>query len=70
MEAVVLTLFLAQAVMPRRLAGTASALTLAGRSTLVLMSAMNFVLQSDFRWALMIPALLWLAGLVAYVVRG
>ena len=65
-----LTLFLARAVMPLRLAGTAWALALAGLSTVVLMSAMNFALHSDFRWVLVPPALLWLAGLAAYVVRG
>ncbi len=65
----VLTLFLAQVAMPRRLMGTAWVLALAGLSTVVLMAAMNFVLHSDFRWALVIPAVLWLAGLVAYVVR-
>jgi hypothetical protein len=66
----VLTLFLARVAMPRRLEGAAWALALAGLSTVVLMSAMNFVLHSDFRWVLLIPALLWMAGLVAYVMRG
>jgi len=66
----VLTLGLVRIAMPRRLPGTAWALGLAGLSTVMLMSAMNFVLQSDFRWVLLIPALLWVAGLVAYVRRG
>ncbi len=66
----VLTLFLARVAMPRRLKGAAWALALAGLSTVVLMSAMNFVLHSDFRWVLLIPALLWMAGLVAYIMRG
>ena len=65
----VLTLFLARVAMPRRLKGTTSALAVAGLSTVILMSAMNFVLLSDFRWVLVIPAMLWLAGLVAYVLR-
>ena len=56
--------------MPLRLTGTAWVLALAGLSTVVLMAAMNFVLHSHFRWALLIPVVLWLAGLVAYGVRG
>ena len=62
----VLTLFLVRLAMPRRLAGTAWALCLAGLSTVVLMSAMNFVLHSDFRWVLVAPALLWVVGVAAY----
>jgi hypothetical protein len=66
----VLTLFLARVAMPRRLPGTTWALALAGLSTVVLMSATNFALHSDYRWALVIPPLLWLAGLVAYPLRN
>ena len=63
----VLTLCLARVAMPRRLPGTAWALGLAGLSTVVLMSGMNFVLHSDFRWLLLVPVLLWLGGLVSYL---
>jgi hypothetical protein len=62
-----LTLFLARAAMPRRLPGTAWALGIAGLTTVVLMSAMNFVLHSDFRWVLVAPAVAWLIGVAAYV---
>jgi hypothetical protein len=31
------------------------------------MSATNFALDSDFKWLLLAPALLWLASLVLYV---
>jgi hypothetical protein len=55
----VLTLFVARVAMPQRLAGTAWALGLTGLSTVILMSTMNFVPHSDFRWILLIPALLW-----------
>jgi hypothetical protein len=62
-----LTLFLARAAMPRRLTGTALALCVAGLSTVVLMSAMNFVLHSDFRWLLLVPAVGWVLGVMAYL---
>ena len=64
----VLTLFLARIAMPRRLPGTASALGVAGLTTVVLMSAMNFVLNSDFRWVLLVPATAWVVGVAAYIV--
>lgn len=63
----VLTLFAARVAMPRRLAGTAWALAFAGLATVGLMSTMNFVLHSDFRWVLVVPAVCWAAGVVTYV---
>lgn len=64
----VLTVFVATVAMPPRLRGTSWAIALSGALTVVLMSATNFALYSDFRWLLLIPALVWLAGLVFYVV--
>ena len=63
----VLTLGLARIAMPRRLPGTSWVLGIAGLSTVVLMSAMNFVLHSDFRWMLAVPAAMWIVGVAAYV---
>ena len=63
----VLTLFVATVAMPLRLKETPWALGICGALTVVLMSATNFALHSDFRWLLMLPALVWLAGLVVYV---
>jgi hypothetical protein len=65
----VLTVFVAAVAMPARLKGTSWAIALSGALTVTLMSATNFVIQSDFRWLLLIPALIWLAALVAYVAR-
>ena len=31
------------------------------------MSATNFALDSNYRWLLLVPALLWLAGLLCYL---
>ncbi len=64
----VLTLFVATTVM-RPGQGTSWALALAGALTVGLMSATNFALHSDFRWVLLVPALVWLAGLAVYVAR-
>src|ERR1700693_1443114 len=63
----VLTVFVAAVAMPPRLKGTAWAIALSGALTVVLMSATNFALYSDFRWLLFVPALVWLAGLAAYM---
>ena len=63
----VLTMLVATTAMPLRSNGTAWAVGIAGALTVVLMSATNFALHSDFRWLLLVPALLWLAGLVVYL---
>lgn len=65
----VLTVFVANVAMPARLKGTAWAIALSGALTVALMSATNFALHSDFRWLLLVPALVWLAALVLYVAR-
>ena len=65
----VLTLFAARVAMPRQLAGTAWALAFAGLATVGLMSAMNFALRSDFRWVLVVPVAIWIAGVAAFVVN-
>ena len=65
----VLTLFVATVAMPLRLKGTSWALAISGALTVMLMSATNFALQSDFRWLLLVPALVWLAGLTLHVAR-
>jgi len=63
----VLTVFVATVAIPSRLKGTSWAIALSGAFTVALMSATNFALYSDFRWLLLVPALIWLAGLVFYV---
>jgi hypothetical protein len=47
--------------------GVLTALSVAGAAGVALMSATNFLLYSDFRWPLLLPALLWLAGLLCYL---
>ena len=63
----VLTVLMATVAMPARLKGTSWALALAGVLTVALMSATNFALRSDFRWLLLVPALVWTAGLVLFI---
>ena len=65
----VLTVFLATTTLRLRPRGTSWAMALSGALTVGLMSATNFALQSDFRWVLLLPALVWLAGLATYVAR-
>ena len=50
---------------PKR--GSFAALSVAGITGVALMSATNFALSSNYRWLLLAPALLWLAGLLWYV---
>ena len=65
----VLTVFLAITTMHHRLSGASWAIALSGALTVGLMSATNFALHSDFRWLLLLPALVWIAALATYVAR-
>ena len=47
-----------------------AALSLAGVAGVALMSVTNFALGSDFRWVLLLPALLWVVGLACHVYEG
>ena len=60
------TMLLAWRFISRREPGTFATLLLAGSASVALMSATNFLLHSNFRWLLLLPALLWLAGLLCY----
>ena len=51
----------------KRERGTFAALAVAGAASVGLISAINFLLNSDFRWLLLLPALLWLLGLACYL---
>ena len=62
-----LTVFAACRWLAKRERGTFAALAVAGAASVGLMSATNFLLHSDFRWLLLLPALLWLLGLACYL---
>ena len=65
----VLTIFVAVTAAPARNRGTGATLALAGLLTVVTMSATNFTIDSDFKWLLLAPALLWSSGVVCYFLR-
>ncbi len=62
-----MTVLVARRLLATRERGTLLALAVAGAASVALMSATNFRLNSDFRWLLLVPALLWLAGLLLYL---
>ena len=65
-----MTVLVAYRFLARRERGTFAALAAAGAASVALMSVTNFLLHSDFRWLLLLPALLWLAGLLCYLLEG
>ena len=64
----VLIVFVSVRAIPQCLQGTGAALGCAGLLTVATMSWTNFVLDSDFKWLLLAPAVAWLLGLVSYEV--
>lgn len=62
-----LVLYLARTVLTVRLHGVIGAFVVSGLLTVALMSATNFVLHSDFRWILLAPVALWIAGVACFV---
>jgi hypothetical protein len=65
-----LTAFLAVIAVPGRAKGTGIALALAGLATVAAMSGTNFAIDSAFKWLLLAPAVLWLAGIGWYAAEG
>ena len=65
----VLTVYTACVAMPSRFKSTAWAIAMSGALTVALMSAVNFELHSNFRWLLLVPALVWIAGFVLHIAR-
>lgn len=61
-----LTTYLAATAVSTRRKGTGIVLVLAGLSTVATMSWTNFAIDSNFKWLLLGPAVLWFAGLVCY----
>ena len=66
----VLIIFVSVSAVPQYLPGTGAVLGCAGLLTVATMSWTNFVLDSDFKWLLVIPAIVWLLGLVSFVAGG
>ena len=64
-----LTAFLALTAVVARRRGTGLVLLLTGLATVVTMSWTNFAIDSNFKWLLLVPAVLWFAGLASYVLE-
>ena len=62
----VLIVFMSLRAVPQHVQGTGIALGFAGLFTVATMSGTNFVLDSDFKWLLLVPAIVWLLGLLTY----
>jgi hypothetical protein len=62
----VLLIAVAMSASQMRKSVAVTVLALTGGATVGLMSLTNFQLNSDFKWYLLIPPLLWLAGLITY----
>ena len=65
----ILTTFLAVSAVATRRRGTGVVLAVTGLATVVTMSWTNFALESQFKWALLVPAVVWCAGIAAYAVE-
>ena len=61
-----LTAFLAATAVSARRQGTGIVLLLAGLATVVTMSLTNFAIDSNFKWLLLAPVVLWSAGIASY----
>ena len=64
-----MTIFVSVRAVPQCLQGTGITLGCAGLLTVATMSWTNFELDSDFKWLLFAPAVVWLLGLVSYRAR-
>lgn len=62
----VLIIFIALTSFRKRLPGAFIIVALAGISSVGLMTAVNFILGSDFKWLLLIFTLPWVMGLIFY----
>ena len=61
-----LTTFLAATAVVARQKGTGMVLLVTGLATVLTMSWTNFAIDSQFKWMLLAPVVLWFAGLGAY----
>lgn len=67
MAAGALTTFVAVTAVSAQRKGTGVVLLLTGLASVVTMSWTNFAIDSNFKWVLLVPAVLWLAGIASYV---
>lgn len=65
----ILTVALAGTSFREHRTSAAAAAAVAGAASIGLMSAVNFSIRSDFRWALLAMAALWASSIVTYVIE-
>ena len=65
-----LTLCVALTTFRARARGTAVVVTVAGAASVGAMALVNFLIASDFKWPLLLLALLWVLALALYVFEG
>ncbi|MEO7306837.1 MAG: hypothetical protein ABIR78_09875 [Ferruginibacter sp.] len=61
-----LTIFIAFTLFRNHLHGASSMVTLAGISSIGSMTVVNFIIDSDFKWLLLIFTLPWVIALILY----
>ena len=61
----ILTAFVVMNAAPRGRRATGCVLAVVGLLSVATMSATNFAIQSDFKWLLLVPAMLWTIGVAA-----
>ncbi len=66
----VLTAYVATTSFKARAPNAVLAVTLSGLTSIGLMSAVNFMIDSDFKWLLLAFTLPWIIALVLYVIEG
>jgi hypothetical protein len=70
MGAGTLTIFVMMSASRARKRWTLAVAALAGVFTVGTMSLTNFQLDSDFKWLLLMPSLLWVVGLALYIANA
>ena len=66
----VLTLHVALTTYRARARGAAVVVTVAGAASVGSMALVNFLIASDFKWPLLLLALLWVLALALYLFEG
>ena len=66
----VVTLYVARTTFRARARGAALVVTLAGTASVGVMAFVNFLIASDFKWPLLLLALVWVLALALYLFEG
>ena len=65
-----LTIYIAFSSFQARARGAFPLIALAGLSSIGWMTIVNFIINSDFKWLLLVSALVWAAALILYRIEG